>query len=245
MLGRSPPQPTLKATFIHADTTMTTATKTLLVEEIFETIQGEGAFTGFPVSFIRLYGCPVGCDFCDQGWAASTDTTRQNPHQLVAIADIIAQVSSYAPKRIVISGGEPLLQKNCAVLIHELQTAGFLVHIETAGIAPVSGTDLANCWITFSPKDKVARSPQYKSLEFYWKRADEIKLVIEDGTELNFYQDLLVASQAPVYLQPEWNNLLVTSAIAVSLLQDLERRRSSDGRTYRLSLQTHKFLNLP
>ncbi len=224
---------------------MTTATKTLLVEEIFETIQGEGAFTGIPVSFVRLYGCPVGCHFCDQGWAASADTTRQNPHQWLAIADIIKQVSSYAPKRIVISGGEPLLQKNCAVLIHELQTAGFAVHIETAGIAPVSQLDLADCWITFSPKDKVARSPKYNSLEFYWKRADEIKLVIEDGTELSFYQDRLATSQAPVYLQPEWNNLAVTSAIAVSLLQDLERQRSSNGRTYKLSLQTHKFLNLP
>lgn len=232
-------------TFLYADTTMTTATKTLLVEEIFETIQGEGAFTGFPVSFVRLYGCPVGCDFCDQGWAASADTTRQNPHRLMAIANIVEQVSSYAPKRIVISGGEPLLQKNCAVLIHELQTVGFVVHIETAGIAPVSWLDLEDCWITFSPKDKVARSPQYKSLELYWKRADEIKLVIEDGTELNFYQAQLATTQAPVYLQPEWNNLPVTSAIAVSLLQDLERRRSSDGRTFRLSLQTHKFLNLP
>ena len=223
----------------------TTGAKTLLVEEIFETIQGEGAFTGVPVSFVRLYGCPVGCDFCDQGWAASADTTRQNPHQWMAIADIIEQVSSYAPKRIVISGGEPLLQKNCAILIHELQTAGFKVHIETAGIAPISSSDLADCWITFSPKDKVARSPKYNSLEFYWKRADEIKLVIEDGTELNFYQDHLATSQASVYLQPEWNNLTVTSAIAVSLLQDLERQRSSDGRTYKLSLQTHKFLNLP
>jgi 7-carboxy-7-deazaguanine synthase len=224
---------------------MITATKTLLVEEIFETIQGEGAFTGVPVSFVRLYGCPVGCDFCDQGWAASADATRQNPHQLMAIADIIEQVSSYAPKRIVISGGEPLLQKNCAVLIHALQTAGFAVHIETAGIALVSWLDLADCWITFSPKDKVARLPQYKSLELYWKRADEIKLVIEDGSELNFYQDHLATSQAPVYLQPEWNNLSITSTIAVSLLQDLERQRSSDGRTYKLSLQTHKFLNLP
>ena len=224
---------------------MTTATKTLLVEEIFETIQGEGAFTGVPVSFVRLYGCPVGCDFCDQGWAASADTTRQNPHQWMAIADIVEQVASYAPKRIVISGGEPLLQKNCPVLIHELQAAGFVVHIETAGIAPVSGADLANCWITFSPKDKVARSPQYKSLEFYWQRADEIKLVIEDGTELSFYQDPLAASQAPVYLQPEWNNLSATSTIAVSLLQALARQRSGDRRTYKLSLQTHKFLNLP
>ncbi|NJR41245.1 MAG: 7-carboxy-7-deazaguanine synthase QueE [Leptolyngbyaceae cyanobacterium CSU_1_4] len=224
---------------------MTTTTNALLVEEIFETIQGEGAFTGVPVSFVRLYGCPVGCDFCDQGWAAAADATRQNPHHWMAIADIIQQVSSYAPQRIVISGGEPLLQKNCAVLIRELQTAGFTVHIETAGIASVSGADLAGCWITFSPKDKVARSPHYKSLEFYWKRADEIKLVIEDGTELKFYQAPLATTQAPVYLQPEWNNLSVTSAIAVSLLQDLERQRSHQGRTYKLSLQTHKFLNLP
>jgi 7-carboxy-7-deazaguanine synthase len=221
----------------------------LLVEEIFQTIQGEGWFAGTPVAFVRLYGCPVGCEFCDQGWATSNGD-RSNPMESIEISEIISRVSKFNLKHIVVSGGEPLVQKESIKLISELRSAGFCPHIETAGIANLDAEAFeGSCWITLSPKDKVAQHLRHHSLPMYWHRANEIKIVIEDGTELDYYAErLLSASGVPIYLQPEWDKREQSTQIAIALLEkcrDPNHLLFSISRWMRLGIQAHKFWDLP
>lgn len=196
------------------------------IHETFQqTLQGEGKFAGTVVDFIRLQGCPVGCPFCDTGYA---DGGHNTPRTKRDIDSLVAEVKS---PRVVISGGEPLIQPLLPDLVYALQRQLKLVHVETSGAfwQPLQG-----CWITLSPKQHI--SPKYPVDERFWSRANEIKLVISDGSEIDFYRTHLDFAQCPIYLQPEWTDRDRTIPLVVNLLQQHP--------SYRLSLQLHKLLGI-
>jgi 7-carboxy-7-deazaguanine synthase len=134
---------------------------------------------------------------------------------------------------VVISGGEPFIQKHLPELVQVLLAAGKQVSIETSGsfwqeISP-------EAWITLSPKEHI--NPRYPVQKQFWYRANEVKIVIENGTELDFYQEYLSAQpHLYVSLQPEWNS----SAKALSLILKMLQEKPE----YRLSLQTHKYIGV-
>jgi len=200
----------------------------LPIHETFQsTVQGEGYWTGCLVDFIRLSGCPVGCPWCDTGYA---DGGTNLPRVERPIGELLAEVKS---PRVVITGGEPFIHKHLPELVKALLAANKQVSIETSGsfwqeVSPAA-------WITLSPKEHI--NPKYPVQNQFWSRANEVKIIIETGKEIDFYQEYLSThSHLLVYLQPEWNS---SSKSILLILQILPEKPD-----YRLSLQTHKYIGV-
>lgn len=130
------------------------------VNEIFYSLQGEGAYTGCAAVFVRLSGCNRRCDFCDTDFTAFVEMTE---------AEIVEAVKQYPAEIVVITGGEPALQLTPS-LVEALHAAGRRVHIETNGSLPLpEGID----WVTCSPK-----TPPYNI-----RHVDELKVVLTPGCD--------------------------------------------------------------
>jgi organic radical activating enzyme len=190
------------------------------VNEIFYSLQGEGFWTGTPMVFVRLSGCNLQCPFCDTDHLAYTE---------MSACEIVTQVRSCGGPctRICLTGGEPCLQADAALLsaFHE---AGYTVHMETNGTRPVpAGVD----WVTLSPKDQVAglRGNGTVVLE----RADEVKLVLAPGVDPSAWSTFPATWH---FLQPCDAAGLMNTAETISYIEAHP--------LWRLSLQTHKLLNI-
>ena len=196
----------------------------LPVMEHFYTLQGEGRFTGQASYFIRLGGCDVGCVWCDvkESWDASK-------HPLIPINEIVASVVASGTKIAVITGGEPMMH-NLDALTAMLRSKGIRTHVETSGAHPLSGTwD----WICLSPK-------KFKApLDEMIAAANELKTVIYNKTDFAWAEQYAakVSKDCLLYLQPEWSK----SAEMNPLIIDYVKANPQ----WILSLQTHKFLDIP
>jgi 7-carboxy-7-deazaguanine synthase len=199
-------------------------TAALPLMEHFYTLQGEGRFTGHASYFIRLGGCDVGCVWCDvkDSWDASK-------HPLVLITEIVAAVVASGTKIAVITGGEPMMH-NLDILTEMLREQGIRTHVETSGAHPLSGTwD----WICLSPKKFKAPLDQMIA------SAHELKTVIYNKTDFAWAEQYAakVSKDCLLYLQPEWSK----SAEMNPLIIDYVKANPQ----WILSLQTHKFLDIP
>ena len=193
-----------------------------LMEE-FYTIQGEGAYTGTAAYFIRVGGCDVGCHWCDvkESWDA-------NLHPPTPKAVIVANAKKHA-KTVVVTGGEPLTW-NMDPLTNALKEAGLRIHIETSGAYPVSGTwD----WICLSPKK--TKLP----VDEIYPLAHELKMIIHNKNDFEFaeQQAAKVGPNCVLFLQPEWSKRELYTQMIVDYVMANPK--------WRISLQTHKYLNIP
>ncbi len=191
----------------------------LQLVEIFYSIQGEGAHMGKPAVFVRLAGCNLACAFCD------TDYSLKLVAQVPEVVDRVRSLGGDCPM-VVITGGEPLAQRETLALIAALQQAGKRVHIETNGTVETELPD--DVWLTVSPKERlVARMA---------RRANEAKLIV-DGRVPREFLDAFDPSTTEVFLQPEGNK---PRNIALAL-----QAAKAEPQRFRLSLQTHKFIGAP
>jgi len=191
--------------------------------EDFYTIQGEGSHTGRAAYFIRLAGCDVQCWWCDV-----KDSWDESRHPRVKTGEILKRAKQSGTDLAVITGGEPLLH-NLEPLTISLKEEGFQVHIETSGSSPLSGhLD----WITLSPKRFK------KPLDEVFPYVDELKVVVLKNKDFEWAE--LNAEKCPpgtkLLLQPEWE-----TPSSVQLIVDYVKKYPQWG----ISLQTHKFLNVP
>lgn len=106
----------------------------LRISEIFYSLQGETTRVGLPTTFIRLTGCPLRCTYCDTAYAFSGGKS-------MALDDIMQTVQSHPTRHICVTGGEPLAQKGCIILLKTLCDAGYSVSLETGGALDVSAVD--------------------------------------------------------------------------------------------------------
>ena len=106
----------------------------LRINEIFHSLQGEADCVGFPTVFVRLTGCPLRCQYCDTEYAFHSGEW----HDLEAI---LQRVRSFDAKHVCVTGGEPLAQPNCLILLQLLCDAGFAVSLETSGALDVAAVD--------------------------------------------------------------------------------------------------------
>jgi 7-carboxy-7-deazaguanine synthase len=194
-----------------------------LMEE-FYTIQGEGFNTGKAAYFIRLGGCDVGCHWCDvkESWDAEL-------HALTSADDIVENAEKYPGKAVVITGGEPLLY-NLDYLTAELQKREIQTFIETSGAYPLSGKwD----WICLSPKKFKLPRPDILPL------AGELKVIVFNKSDFAWAEEHAqhVSPSCKLYLQPEWSK----SAEMTPLIIDYVKENPK----WEISLQTHKYLNIP
>lgn len=185
------------------------------VNEIFYSLQGEGANVGRPAVFLRFSGCNLRCPFCDTDFAAS---------QELSLADIRSRILSYPARFIVLTGGEPSLQVDDA-LLQMLHAEGYTVSIETNGthLLP-SGID----WVTVSPKEE--RPP-------ILTRADEVKVVFI-GQDVERYHNTISADR--YYLQP--CSMVKDGRVSDNREQVIAYCLAHPH--WSLSLQTHKLLNI-
>ncbi len=193
-----------------------------LMEE-FYTIQGEGYHTGTAAYFIRIGGCDVGCHWCDvkESWNAAL-------HPPTKIDLIVENATKYA-ETIVVTGGEPLTW-DMTLLTSRLKENGLRVHIETSGAYPVTGEwD----WFCLSPKkNKLPVTDAYAT-------ADELKVIIYNKHDFIFAEEQAakVNENAILFLQPEWSKKEEMTPLIVDYVMNNPK--------WRVSLQTHKYLNIP
>jgi 7-carboxy-7-deazaguanine synthase len=193
-----------------------------LMEE-FYTIQGEGFHTGTAAYFIRIGGCDVGCHWCDvkESWNAEL-------HPPTNIDLIVDNAAKYADT-IVITGGEPLMW-DMTQLTQRLKAKKLKVHIETSGAYPLSGIwD----WICLSPKkNKLPTQTVYDN-------AQELKVIINNKHDFIFAEEQAekVNKNAILFLQPEWSKKEEMTPLIVEYVMNNPK--------WRVSLQTHKYLNIP
>ncbi|MFT4031646.1 MAG: 7-carboxy-7-deazaguanine synthase QueE [Siphonobacter sp.] len=197
---------------------------TLPVMEAFYTLQGEGFHNGKAAYFIRLGGCDVGCHWCDvkESWDADI-------HPRFSIEEIVEGALHYPGRLAVITGGEPLMY-NLAELTCQLQRAGFQTNIETSGVHPLSGSwD----WICFSPKKFKEPHPGI------YEHADELKVIVYNQSDFAFaeFHAERVCSNCQLLLQPEWSRHEKMLPEMIEYVKDNPK--------WRISLQTHKYMNIP
>lgn len=166
------------------------------VHETFHAWQGEGTHAGRAAFFIRTYGCPVRCPWCDAAGTWHPDWVPADVER--ATPDALAErAAAHRCAFVVVTGGEPAIH-DLAPLTDALHARGLRVHLETSGAFPLRGSV---DWVTLSPKR--ARPP----LDELWARADELKLIVEHPDDLAFWWDAARSrSRADhVWLHPEWS----------------------------------------
>ena len=197
--------------------------KMLPLMEEFYTIQGEGYHTGKAAYFIRIGGCDVGCHWCDvkESWNA-------NLHHPTLADTIIKHAKTYSDT-VVITGGEPLMW-SMDYLTKKLQQNGIKTHIETSGAYPFSGS-----WDWFCLSPKKTKLP----LTEVYKEADELKIIVFNKSDFKFAEEQAakVNSNCELFLQPEWSKKEKMTEVIVDYVMKNPK--------WKISLQTHKYLNIP
>jgi len=191
--------------------------------EAFYTLQGEGYHKGGAAYFIRIGGCDVGCHWCDvkESWNAAL-------HPPTHIDDIVRGAKQYSDT-VVVTGGEPLMwpMKPLTNLLHSKEIN---IHIETSGAYPLSGN-----WDWFCLSPKKNKLPIKEAYE----RADELKMIVYNKDDIRFAEEQAskVGSGCKLFLQPEWSKRDVIMPLLVDYVLDNPK--------WKVSLQTHKYLNIP
>lgn len=197
----------------------------LPIMEHFYTLQGEGNYAGRAAYFVRLAGCNVGCSWCDvkESW-------QVDQNQLLTIDFLMNEIIQSKTNFVVITGGEPCMY-NLLGLSSALKEKQIEVAIETSGTYPLVGwID----WYCFSPK-------KFKEpIEEAYEKANELKVIINHPSDFDFalkHQAKLKRKDCLLYLQTEWSKAERFLPLIIDFIKE--------NPSWRLSLQTHKYLNIP
>ncbi len=198
--------------------------KELPLMEEFYTIQGEGYNTGQAAYFVRIGGCDVGCHWCDVKESWNAELFPPTPTDA-----IVANVKKYPAKAVVVTGGEPLMY-NLNYFCSELKKEGIRRFLESSGAYPLSGEWE---WICLSPKKN---SPPLKPI---YKKASELKVIIANKGDFDWAEKnaRLVNENCILYLQPEWSK--------AEMLMPLITEYVMAHPQWKISLQSHKYMNIP
>lgn len=204
---------------------------TLKISEIFYSLQGETSRTGLPTVFVRLTGCPLRCTWCDTEYSFSGGT-------VMALDDILAEVLRHPTRRVCVTGGEPLAQKNCLPLLVALCDAGCDVSLETSGALDVAGVDSRVSKIVDlkAPGSGEVERNLWSNLQ-YLAPHDELKLVLADRADYDWAVARIaehgLAGRCPILMAPV-QGCLEPGELADWIL--------ADGLEVRLQVQLHKLL---
>lgn len=192
--------------------------------EQFYTLQGEGYYQGQAAYFVRLAGCDVGCVWCDvkESW-------EEEKHPLQKVQDLVSNIKRTNAKIVVVTGGEPLLH-DLNELTGQLKKEGLRTHLETSGSSPLTGRwD----WITLSPKKFKAPLPEVIPY------ANELKVIVFNKSDFEWAEEYAtkVSAGCKLYLQPEWSKAAVVTPLIIDYIKAHPQ--------WQLSLQIHKYINVP
>ena len=194
------------------------------IMEHFFTIQGEGTYSGRAGYFISIAGCDVGCVWCDvkESW-------DKDQHRTITTNEIIEKVTESKTDFVVITGGEPAMY-DLRPLVDQLKSLGITIAIETSGCYPLQG-DVD--WYCFSPKKFKAPCDEA------YVRANELKVIISHPSDLEWANKHAekVLDSCHLFLQPEWSKTEKLLPLIISYVKG--------NLKWKISLQTHKYMNIP
>jgi 7-carboxy-7-deazaguanine synthase len=203
----------------------------LRINEIFHSLQGEADAVGFRTVFVRLTGCPLRCQYCDTEYAFHAGEWHD-------IEDILARVASFDTPYVCVTGGEPLAQPNCLVLLRRLCDAGHEVSLETSGALDIAGVDsrVRRVLDVKTPGSGEAARNRSENFRLLTPR-DQVKFVIcsrEDyAWSKAFLREHTLSERCPVLFSPSYTQLSPT---------DLADWILADRLPVRFQIQLHKVL---
>lgn len=196
----------------------------LPIMEEFYTIQGEGFYSGRAAYFIRTGGCDVGCVWCDvkESWNAEE-------HPFTPFSSLVSNVLKSKTDFVVITGGEPAMY-DISNLVNAIKEHNIEVAIETSGCYPLRG-DVD--WYCFSPKK--FKAPDNEA----YQKANELKVVISHPSDFEWAEShaTKVQDSCELFLQPEWSKRERFLPTIIEYVKENPK--------WKISLQTHKFMNIP
>lgn len=203
----------------------------LRITEIFHSLQGEANTVGLPTVFIRLTGCPLRCVYCDTAYAFTGG-------EKMLITEIVESISPYQTPYVTVTGGEPLAQPNCLILLKELVEQSYKVSLETSGAIDIAQVDprVVKVMDLKTPTSGEMDKNRYENIE-YLTAQDQVKFVIADEQDYDWSKAMLERYHLPQrcevlfstmmgYQQPRW--------LADKILQD--------RLPVRFQIQLHKYL---
>ena len=203
----------------------------LKIYEIFHSLQGETSRFGLPTVFVRLTGCPMRCTYCDTEYAFSG-----GGHML--ITDILAKVAEFGTQYVTVTGGEPLAQKKCLVLLTALCDAGYSVSLETGGAIDIANVDKRVSVILDikTPGSNEEKNMLWSNLE-HVKPTDEIKFVLCSRADYDWAKakltELKLTKKCPILFSPSYHQLKA---------EELASWVLADKLPVRIQIQLHKIL---
>lgn len=207
------------------------AAGTLVVHEIYRSLQGESTFAGLPCVFVRLTACHLRCTYCDTAHAFYKGTT-------LSVAEVVCQVLSFGGELVEITGGEPLLQADVHPLMNQLADAGKTVLLETSGAVETSAVDSRVRIILDLKTPGSGEDGRNLPQNWQWLRpTDELKVVVTDREDFDWAVALILRE-----------NLIKLCPILISPVhgrvepRDLAAWVLESGLPLRLQIQLHKLL---
>jgi 7-carboxy-7-deazaguanine synthase len=203
----------------------------LLVSEVFYSLQGEASRMGLPTVFIRLSGCPLRCAWCDTAYAFTGG-------RRMTLAAILDRVSGYGVRQVCVTGGEPLAQKGCPALIASLCDAGHEVSLETSGALDIGGVDprAARIVDVKAPGSGESGKNRWQNVSLLTPR-DELKFVLAGRADYQWARQAIAEHdldrRCPILFSP------VQETLAPG---DLAEWILADRLPVRFQLQLHKRL---
>ncbi len=200
--------------------------------ETFVSLLGESTHAGLPAFFIRLSGCNLNCRYCDTAYA------REEPGEMRPIAALAETARQLNVTRVLVTGGEPLLQEETGALLAALLASGVQVLLETNGSRPIAGVDTRVHRIVDvkCPGSGMAEQNHWPNLEALTPR-DEVKFVVADEADFTFtvqvVKEYRLLERTPVLISPAFGLLPPRQAAVWILASDLPLR---------LNLQLHKYI---
>jgi 7-carboxy-7-deazaguanine synthase len=204
----------------------------LRITEIFHSLQGEANTAGKPTVFVRLTGCPLRCHYCDTAYAF-------HGGEQTSIDDILAEVASYSPRYITVTGGEPLAQPNCLPLLTALCDQGYQVSLETSGALDTSQVDprVSVVLDLKTPGSGEAHRNLYENIA-HLKSHDQVKFVICDKQDYDWAKFKI----SEYGLTDRACEVLLSASHDSLPAVDLADWIVADNLDVRLQLQMHKYL---
>ena len=203
----------------------------LKIYEIFHSLQGETSRIGLPTVFVRLTGCPMRCTYCDTEYAFSGGGNLQ-------IAEILAKVAEFSTQYVTVTGGEPLAQKECYLLLQALCDGDYSVSLETGGAMDIASVDAR---VSIILDIKTPGSNEEKNMLWsnvnHIKTKDEIKFVLCNRDDYDWAKikitELKLSEKCPILFSPSYHDLSAET-LADWIL--------ADKLPVRMQVQLHKIL---
>ena len=203
----------------------------LKIYEIFHSLQGETSRIGLPTVFVRLTGCPMRCTYCDTEYAFSGGGNMQ-------IAEILAKVAEFGTQYVTVTGGEPLAQKECYLLLQALCDGDYSVSLETGGAMDIASVDAR---VSIILDIKTPGSNEEKNMLWsnvnHIKTKDEIKFVLCNRDDYDWAKvkitELKLSEKCPILFSPSYHDLSAETLAGWIL---------ADKLAVRMQVQLHKIL---